>query len=158
MDVIFLFCERAEGVGVVDDGFAVLAPVEEVVRRTVQQQAEAFEVVRLDVAELIIEPRMHRRRYKAVFDQPAIRFVNPAYLKYLFYFECKHLSHLLNGKITRFLKCDYLFLNSHKLLIKYVVLLMKYNALRLCSAVLFIKSDVLFSILVSFFSIVTGCR
>lgn len=42
MDVVFLFDEGAEGVGVVDDGFAVLAPVEEVVRRTVEQQAEAF--------------------------------------------------------------------------------------------------------------------
>ena len=35
MDVVGLFGEGAEGVGVVDDGFAVLAPVKKVVRRAV---------------------------------------------------------------------------------------------------------------------------
>ena len=80
MDIVFLFDEGAEGVGVVDDGCAVLAPVEKVVRRTVEQQTEAFEVVGLDVAELIIEPRMHRLRHKTILDQPTIRFVDPTRL------------------------------------------------------------------------------
>ncbi len=35
LDVVFLFGEGAEGVGVVDDGFASGAPVERVVRREI---------------------------------------------------------------------------------------------------------------------------
>jgi hypothetical protein len=60
----FCLVRVRRALGVVDDGFAVLAPVEKVVRRAARQQAEAFEVVGLDVAELIIEPRMHRLRHQ----------------------------------------------------------------------------------------------
>ena len=42
MDVVFLFGEGAEGVGVVDDGFASSAPVEKVVRRAVKGLSVRF--------------------------------------------------------------------------------------------------------------------
>ena len=80
MDVVFLFGEGAPALGFVDDGLRILAPVEKVVRRAVEQQAEAFEVVGLDVAELIIEPRIHRLRHKTILYEPTIRFADPASL------------------------------------------------------------------------------
>jgi hypothetical protein len=126
----FVFDEGAEGVGVVDDGFAVLAPVEKVVRRAVEQQAEAFEVVGLDVADLIIRATNAPSAAQTILDQPAIRFARS--LVSLRSSQCRNKASLTLAEEKDnhvLLKCEKSFLNVSKKQIKCVELCMKYDVL-----------------------------
>ena len=91
-----LFGEGVEGVVGGDDLIFVGVPVEEVVGGAVEEEAELFELRRLDVSDVVVDDVGRGLRHKAVADKETIRAFDAAELEKSMNVESKHTFGLRN--------------------------------------------------------------
>ena len=132
--------EGAEGVGVVDDGFVVLAPLEKVVRRAVESQAEAFHLLGADIADPVFCPVARGLSDEAVLDEPSVWTFDTTQGEHPLDIEIKHISPL-ERKHNRFVyRLHEVFCNVQRL-----ILIIQQDLLN-TEWLLFIEQQVLYTV------------